>query len=347
MRAQCWIVGILPACMSLWLAACAPADAAGPRAWIDIPLDGSEITAGTEIEVVSHAYAPEGVAEILLAVDGVPYRRDPPAEPGGVITGGSQPWLPGEPGDHSLEIVAFSVGGASSAPAVAWMHVLPAATLTPMPSLTPVHTLTPVPTVTPTIPPTAYVTFSADRTTLVQGECTTLRWELINSTAVSIDGGVVDALGTRQVCPTASHTYRLQAITLAGPAEQTVTINVNAPADTSPPSIGAVSASAGTVYVPNCTPNTVTITAQVSDAGGVGKVQLVYRVSGGSWETRSMSGSGGSYQTTLDWSALQASRDPVPTTGGATVEYYIRARDAAGNTAESGARTIALAGCLI
>jgi hypothetical protein len=347
MRCSCFVRRLCFVCSAAALAACAPADAGSPRAWIDIPLDGSEIVAGTEIEVLSHASAQAGVAEVMLAVDGVPYRRDPPEEHGAQFSRVRQSWLAEPAGDHALQVVAYSVEGAASSPSVAWVHVLPAPTLTPTPTPTPVATLTPVPTVSPTVPPTAYVALSADRTALVQGECTTLRWQVLNATSVHLDGAGVDAQGTRQVCPTASRTYRLQATTLAGPEEQSVTIQVRAPADTAPPDIGSVSASTGTVYMPNCTPNTVTITAQVSDAVGVDKIQVVYRVSGGSWETRTMNGSGGGYQATLDWGALEKSRDPVPTTGGTVVEYYIRARDAAGNTAESGTRSIAVAGCLI
>ena len=82
MRCSCFVRWLCFVCSAAALAACAPADAGSPRAWIDIPLDGSDIVAGTEIEVLSHASAQAGVAEVMLAVDGVPYRRDPPEEHG-------------------------------------------------------------------------------------------------------------------------------------------------------------------------------------------------------------------------------------------------------------------------
>lgn len=325
----------------LLVSGCSPAGAFGPQAWIDLPLDGSAIVAGVEVQVRSHAFAPEGVAEILLAVNGEAYRRDPPDQPGEAFTQVSQAWLPAEPGDYALEVVAYSTSGEASAPAAAWVHVLPAATYTP------IVTLTPAPTVTSTIPPTPYVTFSVDRPSLVQGECTTLRWRTGNAVSASLDGVSVPLEGTQSVCPSASTTYHLHVIALAGPVDQAVTVSVSAPADTTPPTIGAVSASTTMIRMPNCTPNTATITAQVSDAGGVAQVELVYRVTGGAWQSRSMSGSGGSYQVTLDWLALQASRDPVPTTAGSILEYYVRARDAAGNQTQTGTGSITLSGCLI
>ena len=55
---------------------------AGPRAWIDFPRDGASIPVGASVIVVSHAYAEDGVAEVLLSVNSVAYRRDPPVAVG-------------------------------------------------------------------------------------------------------------------------------------------------------------------------------------------------------------------------------------------------------------------------
>jgi hypothetical protein len=327
------------------VAGCAAREATGAQVWIDIPLDGAVVFVGREVQVVSRAFDAQGVAEMLLTVNGEPYRRDAPAEPGESFASASQAWLPETPGGYSLMVTAYDTAGAAIGSAVVWVSVAPAATSTPTATATPVATATPTATATP--PPSAQVSFSADLTSLLQGGCTTLRWQALNATAVALDGAVVEMQGARQVCPASTTTYALHVTALAGDVDRSVTISVSAPADTAPPSIGGVSASTGELREPNCDPHTVTITAQVSDPGGVASVEVVYRVSGGSWQTRTMSGSGGSYQVTLDWGALQASRDPVPTTSGSALEYYVRARDASGNSAESGMGSVAITYCLI
>jgi hypothetical protein len=337
-----WLLGPL----ALWVglaAGCAAQGTSGPRAWIDVPIDGSILPAGQEIEVQSHAFASEGVAEVLLVVNGVPYRRDPPSEPGADFTGISQAWLPEGPGDYTLQAIAYDSTGAPSSPGEVWVRVA-AMTPTPEPTATP----EPTPTATPTEIPLAEVTFTADATALVRGACTNLRWEVLNATAVQLDLEAVEASGVRQVCPTVTTEYRLSVEAPGGNLEQQVTIEVSAPPDATAPTISGISASTDEILEPNCEPNTVTISAQVSDTGGVASVEIVYRVTDGSWQTRSMSLSGGStYSVTLDWLALEASRDPVPTTSGSVLEYSIRARDTAGNTAESGSRTIETVVCFI
>ncbi|MCX6072491.1 MAG: hypothetical protein NTU91_16830 [Chloroflexi bacterium] len=327
------------------VAGCAAREATGAQVWIDIPLDGEVVFAGREVQVVSRAFDAQGVAEMLLTVNGEPYRRDAPAEPGESFTSASQAWLPETPGGYSLMVTAYDTAGAAIGSAVVWVSVAPAATPTPTATATPVATATPTATATP--PPGAQVSFSADLTSLLKGGCTMLRWQALNATAVALDGAAVEMRGARQVCPASTTTYALHVTAPAGDVDRSVTISVSAPADTAPPSIDGVSASTSELREPNCDPHTVTITAQVSDPGGVASVEVVYRVSGGSWETRTMSGSGGSYQVTLDWGALQASRDPVPTTSGSALEYYVRARDASGNSAKSGVRSIAITYCLI
>jgi hypothetical protein len=337
------VVCIVWFAVGVGLAGCVPTDSGGPQAWIDLPLDGAYIPLGSEIQVVSHAFVPGGVAEFLLAVDGVAYRRDPADEPGEEFTQASQAWRPAAAARHLLEVVAYGLDGTASAPDSVWVTVTGMATTAPPPA----DTLPPESTAPPTIPPTPYIIFSADRTSLVEGDCTTLRWRAENALSATLNGASVALTGTQSVCPTLTTTYLLQVVADAGPVTEEVTVSVSAPADTTRPTIHSVGASTGTIYRPNCTPHTVTISASVSDNVGVTQAEVVYRVSGGSWQTRAMGGSGGTYQATLDWIALQASRDPVPTTAGSTLEYFVRVRDAAGNSAESGVGGVAIAGCLI
>ena len=102
-----------------------------------------------------------------------------------------------------------------------------AAVIPPTPTTTP--TPAAVPTATPTTAPTAsaIISFRADRTSLNAGECTTLRWDVDNVTAVYLDGQGVGGHESRQVCPTATQTYTLSVTRQDGsPQQAPVTIQV-------------------------------------------------------------------------------------------------------------------------
>ena len=90
---------------------CAVQPGTRPRAWIDVPKDGAQVSVNTPVTVTSHAYAREGVAEIMLSVNGEPYRREPPLQPGAPFTEITQQWLPGEPGEYVLQVRAYDTEG--------------------------------------------------------------------------------------------------------------------------------------------------------------------------------------------------------------------------------------------
>jgi hypothetical protein len=74
----------------------------------------------------------------------------------------------------------------------------------------PVATLTPSPTVTPSPAPRGYsVSFEAEETKIVKGECTNLRWKVEGASAVDLDGESVAASGKEKVCPKFDTSYRL------------------------------------------------------------------------------------------------------------------------------------------
>ncbi len=79
----------------------------------------------------------------------------------------------------------------------------------------------PTPTPKPTSPPAnaPVVDFRADATTIPAGGCTWLRWDVENVREVYLDGEGVVGHGSRQVCPTATTTYRLKIIRLDGGVE--------------------------------------------------------------------------------------------------------------------------------
>lgn len=118
-------------------------------------------------------------------------------------------------------------------------HTPPAtATGTRVPTRTPTNTPTSTlkPTRTPTPPPPS-VNFRADDTELARGECTMLRWDAENVTAVYLDGQGVAGHGTSRVCPTQTATFALHVETAQGSMDQSVTVKVIEGLDTTPPPV--------------------------------------------------------------------------------------------------------------
>ncbi|MDJ0754453.1 MAG: Ig-like domain-containing protein [Ardenticatenaceae bacterium] len=146
------------------LAACTGSAEGSPRAWIDFPRDGSTIPAGSAVTVISHASAEEGVAEVLLSVNGEAYRRDSPEEAGASFSAVRQEWFPAEAGLYTLQVRSYDSTGAVSSPygitvrVVSEVAAVPTATVTAVPTFTPTP-VTPTATVTLTpAPPTATFT---------------------------------------------------------------------------------------------------------------------------------------------------------------------------------------------
>jgi hypothetical protein len=57
-----------------------------------------------------------------------------------------------------------------------------------------------------------YIDFWADQREINRGSCTTLRWETAGVQAVYLDNEGVVGVGTRQVCPDKSKTYKLKVV---------------------------------------------------------------------------------------------------------------------------------------
>ncbi len=109
--------------------------------------------------------------------------------------------------------------------------VLPTLAATPTP--VPMPTATPIPT----------LSFTADRTTINQGQCTTLRWSVENIQAVWVypQGQPFNQFprtgqGSEQVCPTSTTTYEMRVLLRDGSTVfRQVTITVNGSAATATP----------------------------------------------------------------------------------------------------------------
>jgi peptidoglycan-associated lipoprotein len=73
--------------------------------------------------------------------------------------------------------------------------------------------------------------FTAEPSTIVKGESSTLRWSVSNATSVTIDNGIgtVQASGSRVVSPAENTTYRMTASGAGGDAVAAVTVYVTTP----------------------------------------------------------------------------------------------------------------------
>ncbi|MCO6451156.1 MAG: hypothetical protein J5I90_10260 [Caldilineales bacterium] len=113
----------------------------------------------------------------------------------------------------------------------------PTPTPRPPPTLTPVATFTPFPTsvFTPT-PSTVQITFSASKTTIVEGTCTVLAWKVENAQEVYFENKGVAGTGSSEQCPTKTTTYTLTVVDLRGTTtKKTLTITVTPGTPTATP----------------------------------------------------------------------------------------------------------------
>jgi heat shock protein HslJ/uncharacterized protein YraI len=136
----------------------------------------------------------------------------------------SVPSAPGGMGWVSADFVAAS--NAEDVPVIA--SPAPPVVIVPTPAPTP----TPRPQ--PTATPTAQMSLTADRTTINQGECTTIRWSVENVQAVWVypQGQPFQNFprvgqGSEQVCPPVTTTYEMRVQMRDGSVQfRTVTVNV-------------------------------------------------------------------------------------------------------------------------
>ena len=132
----------------------------------------------------------------------------------------------------------------------------------------------PTPTPAPTQTPSPEIQFSADRTQLKQGECTTIWWDAQNVKAVYFyeDGQDwrqhgVNGTGNRTVCPSVTTTYNLRVEKLDGNVEtRTITIYVEPAPDA--PDIVLFSVQPQTIEISEC------VTIKWDVRGDVTRVRL-------------------------------------------------------------------------
>lgn len=85
------------------------------------------------------------------------------------------------------------------------------------------------------------IVFTADRTSLVAGECTTLRWHIPDEQNVVLNGQFVNPSGQMDVCPMEATTYQLSVGTGDDTRQQEITIVVEEESTSTPPADPATS----------------------------------------------------------------------------------------------------------
>jgi len=265
------------------------------RAWIDFPLEDSEIFVGSPVLITSHLYAKDGVKEFGISVNGEVITQGPPLNPEETFVEISQEWIPEKAGQHTIEVAIYDPNGIASSKARVDVTVI-GEIASPQPEET--SSPSPLPSQSPVV-----------ETTLAP---TSTRASLPTFTPPS---------------PTAEPTI---------------------PPDTTPPNISNLQASVDPIVEEPCQPDSVTISAQVSDPSGLSQVKLYYRVvkggQNGTWQTPAMGAAGGDkYQLTLGPNQLKASMNPY---GGSILQYYVKAWDNKGNIAQSSSGNVHIQVCV-
>jgi hypothetical protein len=130
----------------------------------------------------------------------------------------------GDGGEAVAEVIITvnEVAAASSSASIP----APAATATPVPQPQQASQTAPPPEASQ---PEPMIGFGAASTTLPQGACTTLTWQVTNAESVAFDDESVNVQGSREVCPAESRGYVLRVSSAAGEREARVDLTVTEP----------------------------------------------------------------------------------------------------------------------
>ena len=345
----------------------------GDEIWLDGPIE-EETYVGTSVSITVHSNyeLPEVIIGYNpLYASNMPLATVPMQQVGSKMYEAVYPWVPGVPGEYNLR--AYSADGVISM--ARYIKVLPLPAPSPYPTPTPLTlplTLdTAIPTTTlPSILPV--LQFTADAYTLISGQCTFLRWSTVFVESAYLNGEPVELMHSRQVCPAATTTYVLHGDYSGGSIEESITINVTPlvapttevpvipppdvpppppPPDIQGPSVTAISKSAESIFDGTmCGTASNTITATVTDTSGVSEVVLWYRAiktspaATGEWRSLAMTKtSGNTYQAVLGVTQFTSS---LALYADGKVEFYITAKDSAGNNTQSGTQTFVTIMCL-
>lgn len=143
--------GILSSCtLPAGLPAAPPA---GPRAWIDQPLDGSAFPPGP-LEIVSHYTDSGGTAQVEISIDGVVLNTVPSEDSASSLITVRHTWRALTPGTYTISVRGQGTNGAWGNPASVRIIIMGPETATPLNSVTLVASDTPTSISVPTGEPT-------------------------------------------------------------------------------------------------------------------------------------------------------------------------------------------------
>ncbi|MBA4383962.1 MAG: hypothetical protein C0410_04445, partial [Anaerolinea sp.] len=196
------------------------------------------------------------------------------------LVAGSAQWKP-DPGEYTIIAKAVNNSGQTTSSASVHISIIgprangvlpqnisitPTFTATgtkkpPTPTFTPTGTKKPItPTFTFTPKPPATMDIWAENTSIIQGNCTIIRWTSTNVTNLSLNGGSVNSNGDMDACPSSSTTYILSGQSTSGSIERSVFIEVIIPAPPpTPPCPSGRSSSDAYISIPggNCSSHSV------------------------------------------------------------------------------------------
>lgn len=370
--------------LAMVLVSCAPMAMemrTGPKAWVGGPRDGTEVPAG-EVPVLCHGFARVGVSQVeLLVNDSFVTRAANTEDPGATDFTAILAFQAAEPGRYAVRCRVVDQDGemGTSAPITVVVpgevpppppppeetatptETTEPPTATPLPPTgTPVPpTATPIPPTATPIPPTAtplpptptplppnIVSLVASPSTIVEGQCTTVSWQVQGFiSAVFFDGEGVGHDDSRQKCPTQTTSYQLVAQGPGGQTTANVTVSVT-PGDTTGPQIyretgPKVMAAPNPPY---CT-SPYEFGAIVTDPSGVRWVKLICSFNQGPEQTCGGLQFEGSNFYSIEY-ALPTDDSAEP---GDSMRWYIRACDMVDpmNCSNSPSHTVPIGECLI
>ncbi len=213
-----------------------PAAASQPTIKIMWPQNGARVQVGQQFQVHAVATDPRGIVSIGIAVDGqpgTPGTASPPITTFSAVI----PITFQTKGVHTIAVRANSTTGAKSEAAsikvVAVQNLSdpPAAgdPPTPAPEVPSGPPPPPPPDQPPPPPPPsgATVNFVANPTSITQGQCSTLRWDVEGVREIYFEGVGVTGHEQRQQCPTQTTTYTLRVVFADGSTQNyTATVTV-------------------------------------------------------------------------------------------------------------------------
>ena len=300
---------------------CAQKPESYPTAWIDYPQDGETFPIGATVTIYSHVFAREGVAEVVLSVNGEAYRRDVPAEAETDFVSMQQEWIPLEVGIYTLQVLGYDRQGLAGNPATISVNVV-GEVLSDAPTTG--DTVTPV-------PESESIQFYASPQEIKAGACTTIYWNVENAQRVLFGGLEQPFSGSYDTCLCKNEKYTLTVVQMEGAEEQrTVNVTVTGSCATEPPPPPAEDKTPPPVPGPNapssgqelsCRASQSLAWIPVSDDSGIAGyyVKLEIQVKKGEWQSAGGYGPVTGKQVTAN---VQC---------GGIYRWMVRAQDGAGN----------------